>query len=633
MPQDVTLIRNHRSDAVIVTARSLGKNARSSVRDMVDAIAKMAGCALPVVDDGARFTATTELHVGPTAWCREHLPVADDLPVNGYRLYAGDGRVAINSSHDIGISNGIMDLLTDVLGVIWGMSHELFTDIPECTDIVIAAMDRTERPDFGFRVFSGADATWVRRNRIDPAGSVLPYYGHGHNLFSIVPPSKHADHPEYYSLLDGERQVPEEDGHTHIQPCLTNPDVIRLTVETVRAHFDANPDVTTYSLCPNDSDKFCECESCRALDDTMEQWRGRRMNSNSYFHYINAVATELLKTHPGRYVGVYAYWTTELLPHGLDGLPENVVVYLTLDSSQYFDPDYEARDMQSLEDWSKFAHHLAVYDYYGLSWYTPRLYTGTMSRFIPKLPGLNVKGLYTEVYPHWAHVGPQLFLATRLFWNTGVDTGEVLKGWCDRMFREVSDEMCEFYTTLEDGWMTRWKTGRWFLGLNNIYIHVISWDAAHREKAWAEIQKAAANAKSTVVQRRVNYVMQAHRVAYILSYCWETLESIRDGVGNLEDQAKRVLVSMNEAFSVFESHVRPDRSYGHTYYCGPRVEELLHKRWKGVAAMILKDALANDPALKEKLIAEDALFSELMEISGEPEWIKWIDETMREVPE
>jgi len=50
-------------------------------------------------------------------------------------------------------------------------------------------------------------------------------------------------------------------------------------------------------------------------------------------------------------VSAYAYWTTEV--------PPNVVVYLTQDSSQYFDPKYERRDRQILKMWAKKAHHLA----------------------------------------------------------------------------------------------------------------------------------------------------------------------------------------------------------------------------------------------------------------------------------
>ena len=79
---------------------------------------------------------------------------------------------------------------------------------------------------------------------------------------------------------------------------MTNPDVIQITIETLRRFFDENPLVSTYSLCPNDSADFCECPSCSEFDDGMETYRGRRMNSDSYFYYIDTVAKELLKSHP-----------------------------------------------------------------------------------------------------------------------------------------------------------------------------------------------------------------------------------------------------------------------------------------------------------------------------------------------
>lgn len=96
---------------------------------------------------------------------------------------------------------------------------------------------------------------WRLRNRLGSFARIA----HGHNLTNTVPPATYFDsHPEYYALVNGKRQT--------TQLCTSNPDVVRLSIEHINAYFDANPQATSYSLCPDDNKDFCECANCTALD-------------------------------------------------------------------------------------------------------------------------------------------------------------------------------------------------------------------------------------------------------------------------------------------------------------------------------------------------------------------------------
>jgi hypothetical protein len=466
-------------------------------------------------------------------------------------------------------------------------------------------------------VFSGVEANWIRRNRIDDGSRQLPFYGHGHNLFNILPPSKYGNHPEYYAMRDGERKVPEQDGHTRIQPCLTNPDVIHITIDTVRRFFDENPQVSTYSLCPNDSADFCQCPSCAELDEGMEMYRGRRMNSDSYFYYIDTVAKELIKSHPDRYVSAYAYWTTELTPRRIERLPSNVVIYLTQDSSQYYDAAYEKRDHDILERWSKVAHHLAVYDYYGLGWFTPRLFTRIIARTLPFLPTVGVKGFYCESYPYWAHIGPQLYLATRLLWNTSLDANAVLDEWYARMFKEVSEEMRRYFETLERGWMDMKREGKWFLGLDRLYVQLAEWSDDVRDKAWEQINLAYAKAQSEITRLRVDYVRQGNRLAYLLSKTLEEVHGLRKDQSNLEEKLRDIFARVKETMTLYHSKIESDSTYGAAYYRGDRATRQL-MWWKGYIGSIIKEILEGNAELHQQLLIENNTYRELIEAMDYP---------------
>ena len=631
----ITLAENGKAAAIIVVADGSDTIIDAAVQDMVRVIAKMSGAALPVVRDGDGGDAGTQVHIGPTRLVSESAIIPDGLPVNGCRLASLEtpsGRaLAIVGSTSLGTSHGVYTLLSDVLGVVWGMADSRFEEVPTRATIVVEPLDRTEVPTFGFRVWSGNHPDYVRRNRVDNGSRMLPYYGHGHNLFSIVPPSKCADHPEYYALLpprgeDGplERRVPEEDGHTHIQPCLSNPDVIRITIETVREYFDANPDVSTYSLCPNDSGDFCQCEGCLALDDGMPEYRGRRMNSDSYFYYIEAVSRELMKSHPDRYVGVYAYWTTELPPRNIARLEPNVVVYLTQDTSQYFDEAYERRDHELLEAWSKVAHHLAIYCYYGLGWFPPRVYTDVAARTIPYLPTVSVKGFYCETYPYWPHIAPQLYLASRLLWDASLDAEEVLDGWFSAMFHEAADEMREYWRILERGWMNP-REGKWFQGLDWLAEQLRQVPADARDAAWEQINRALGAAKSDLVRDRISYVLTGNKLAYLLSKSLEQAHALDAKHPDLAERIDSVLARIEEAEHVYRTEIETDECYGAAYYRGERGDMQIW--WlQGHIASIIDDVLAKNAALRDAL-ASDAVLSRMREVAEYPDIPRRIKES------
>jgi len=619
--QIITLVQNGNSRATVVLATNIGQPATEAVDDMVRVIEKMSGATLPVANDGSIRHSGTQIHIGATAFVKEQGLLSGNLPVNGYRISTVEttsiSHLAIAANTSLGISHGIYDLLTNELGVLWGMADALFEDVPECRTVNINPLDRVEKPSFGFRVFSGADSNWVRRNRIDNGSRQLPFYGHGHNLFNVLPPSKYGNHPEYYAMRDGERRVPEADGHTHIQPCLTNPDVIHITIETVRRFFDENPNVSTYSLCPNDSANFCECPSCAALDEGMEAYRGRRINSDSYFYYINAVAEELIKSHPDNYVSAYAYWTTELLPRRIKHLPSNVVIYLTQDSSQYYDAAYEQRDRDILEKWSKMACHLAVYDYYGLGWFTPRVFPQIVARTLPYLPTVGVKGFYCESYPYWAHTGPQLYLSTRLLWDTSLDANAVLDEWYARMFKEVAPEMRKYFETLERGWTNKQREGKWFLGLGRLHVQLAEWSNDVRNEAWEHINSAYNAAKSEITRRRVDYVRQGNRLAYLLSKTLEEVHALRKDRSNLEGKLKNTLARVKETMTLYHSTIESDSTYGAAYYRGERATRQFIW-WKGYIGSIIEEVLKEDAKLHQRLVIEDDTYRDITEAMSNP---------------
>src|SRR3990172_6525708 len=73
-----------------------------------------------------------------------------------------------------------------------------------------------------------------------------------------------------------------------------------------------------FALVPDDSSNFCRCDACQTL---LEQGKAHQTGQFSsgevsayWFSFVNAVAREVRKTHPDKYIATLAYWVYALPP-------------------------------------------------------------------------------------------------------------------------------------------------------------------------------------------------------------------------------------------------------------------------------------------------------------------------------
>ncbi len=128
------------------------------------------------------------------------------------------------------------------------------------------------KPAFEYRepfFTEAADKDWAARNRVNGSfqkldastGGKVSYYPFVHSFYTLLPPKQYfQDHPEYYALVDGKRRGDDA------QLCLTNPDVLRLAIQTVLKWIDEHPEASIFSVSQNDTRGWCECENCRRIE-------------------------------------------------------------------------------------------------------------------------------------------------------------------------------------------------------------------------------------------------------------------------------------------------------------------------------------------------------------------------------
>lgn len=349
-----------------------------------------------------------------------------------------------------GTGHAIYTLLRE-LGCRWIMPGEIGECLPHSKDLSLSTAERIEGPDFDYRIVwyaygcSPAAAVryedWLRRNRMG-----RPAIEHGHNLTQTLSrKATYEQHPEMYSLVQGKR-VPQ-------QVCTSNPEAVKLIVESISEYLDKHPLIESYSLCPDDNTDFCECETCKALDVGHMDRGGKPSVSDRYQIFLNQVLDGLHKTHPGVCVTTYSYNQNHTDPPQKTPVNPNTTVFIT--SSAFCaahgvgDTFCESRQdfKKILEEWSRHTKRLIIYEY------DPVPYSGALPwpmweahiHEAPIYKQLGIKGLSFEGQNSWAAYYPNYYVAAQMMWDADQDGQAVFKDMLRAFFEEDALKMEEFY--------------------------------------------------------------------------------------------------------------------------------------------------------------------------------------------
>ena len=209
------------------------------------------------------------------------------------------------------------------LGARWYLPGELGEVLPRHSTIVLPSIDHVSRPDFAVRMFKWTsyasgnrdDILWERRLGLNTGVDVWgasPTRSHG--MRNVVGnPSLQANHPEYYALRGGQRDI-HKNGHG--TPCFSSVGLMRETVRYVRSVYSIY-DEPMVSIWPTDGLRKCQCEKCEAHDLNALVWR-----------FVDRVARELYRSHPDRLVSTGAYSSYVDPPESIERFPPNLVVYI-----------------------------------------------------------------------------------------------------------------------------------------------------------------------------------------------------------------------------------------------------------------------------------------------------------------
>ena len=307
---------------------------------------------------------------------------------------------------------------------------------------------------------SPANAAWAQHNGLTPPLSF------SHNLANVFPPTLFAGHPDYFPLVNGQRERPAARSYAW-NPDLSRPDVALHAAKVAREAFFAEPDRVSFSLGVNDGLLYGESPELLAAVMPQRWFRGRPDYSNLTFRFLNRAAEELSRSHPDKFLGALAYYWEENTPDF--PVHPQVIPFLTADRSQGYDPAFWREEFALQERWAKAGpRRLGLYDYLdGVGFVIPRMHPHLLAENLRHARGIGFTDYFGEASPNWGIDGPMTWLVAQLLGDPNQDADVLLNEYYQRYFQESAAPMRRFFERCEAQWIRQPGASYWLKHYRN----------------------------------------------------------------------------------------------------------------------------------------------------------------------
>ncbi|NLB45256.1 MAG: DUF4838 domain-containing protein, partial [Clostridiaceae bacterium] len=343
--------------------------------------------------------------------------------------------------------------------------------VPTCENLELPDMDCRQVPVLEYRYHNYKDFTdypkFAVKRRINgpvPIGGdwgghlAYAWFVHTFERNILNPAEMFDEHPEYFSMVNGKRL------RERTQLCLTNPDVLRITIEKVKKALAENPTCRLISVSQNDWANNCTCDNCRKIDEE------EGSSAGSLIWFVNQVAEAIEKDFPDAIIDTLAYQYSRPAPRKIRPR-HNVCVRLCsieacfMHSFETCDdatravrrPDGTAsRFITDLKDWAKVCDRLYIWDYttcfahYPMPFPNWNVLQPNMQAFVRN----NVKGVFEQACG--AAGGStdlnelRAYLIAKLLWDPDCDLEAHMQDFLNTFYGAAGPEIRRYIRLLTD---------------------------------------------------------------------------------------------------------------------------------------------------------------------------------------
>lgn len=249
--------------------------------------------------------------------------------------------------------------------------------------------------------------------------------------------------------------------------CYTHPKLVQTLAQMARDYFDGKGELPEgfkalgdyFAIVPEDVAEYCACERCRALLDRGKGMRTEFFSSGEisdyWFSFVNAVAREVRRTHPDKYIATLAYWNYAFPPRDFD-VEANVSIAPCLHTCAYaINDEIRENDLKLYRAWlAKAKAPLFLWNYYHHpmepalieKWKCfPNIMVHDTARLMRMFIQDGVRGIFEcgeqDQLEHYVMI--------KLWDDPGLDTDALIDEFFALYFGNAARPMSQFYRSIE----------------------------------------------------------------------------------------------------------------------------------------------------------------------------------------
>lgn len=453
------IAENGESNFHIVNHQYSDETVRFAASELQKYLLKATGAAIPYFADCCPMRGP-EIRLG--AYVRGKTAVEENIHPEGFCIRGDGEHITITGNTSRGVLYGVYRFLEIFC------NFRCFTKEVETIDtfdvLKIELDEIREEPAFDFReaYFRNAfEGDFCAKSHFNSSladlskarGGRMKWFNFHHSFIDLINPEIYfEEHPEYFSLIDGERMALS-------QLCLTNPEVAEVAEKTLRSWIENNPECTVFSVAQNDNYRCCECPACQALTEKEGSPAG------PVIHFVNKLADAIHEDYPHVLLHTFAYKHTVPAPRHVVAR-DNVIVRLCSFTCQYHKPfevlakenpgSEDAIFVNALQDWKQHTSQIYIWDYATNfhNYLQPFFNFHNMAENIRYFKREGVRGVMEQ--GNFAYGGGaamddlKSYIIGRLLWNPETDIDEEMQWYFRAVFGEkAAPHMAKYVELME----------------------------------------------------------------------------------------------------------------------------------------------------------------------------------------
>ena len=382
------------------------------------------------------FSGENAIYLGKTSFAKTAEVDSLLLEEDAYLFKRIDNSLIIAGGSGNGLLNGVYSLLE-----FFGFRKYSADDpllLPD-KNAFSFPKDELKTPRIKYRTTNYYDArdadykSWHKLSSTDSWGMFV------HTFEVLISPEKYGKtHPEFFSLIDGER-------NPVTQLCLSNEEVFKTLVAELKKRIEKNPKAKYWSVSQNDNDKYCQCAPCKALNQ-----KYGNLPSGSMVWFVNKVAREF----PDKIISTLAYWYTRAAPSNIVAEPNVNIMLCNIESSRekpVFDTD--PAFTSDLQDWGKMSKDILIWDY-NIQFANPVSPFPNLHTIGPNIKFYiqnNVRALFMQATGNKGEFGHlRAYLITKLMWNPDADPNAIINDFLDGYYGKSAKLILNYIDSMRE---------------------------------------------------------------------------------------------------------------------------------------------------------------------------------------